>query len=73
MARVPEHGPVGAAVAGVADQLLVPDLRGRPLGRARGEDGDGRPHPSLVGGLAQVGEGLGGDLLGGGDVAAVSA
>jgi hypothetical protein len=71
VARVPDDHPVRLAVAGVPDQLLVPDPRAGPLRRGRGEHGERRSDPSAVGCLPQVREGLGRDLVGAGDVAAV--
>ena len=72
VARVPDDRSVRLAVAGIADQLLVPDPRAGSLGRVRGEHGEGRSHPSAVGGLPQVRERFGGHLRGGGDMAAVA-
>lgn len=40
---VPQHGAVGLFVAGVADQLRVPDAEVVLAVRALREDGDGRP------------------------------
>lgn len=72
VARIPDDRPVRLAVAGITDQLLVPDPRAGPLGRVRGEHGEGRSHPSAVGGHPQVRERFACQLRGGGDMAAVA-
>ncbi len=72
VAGVPDGYRRMVAVARVSDQLLAPDQRAGPVRGVRGEDRDRGPDPAPVGGLAQVVEALGGDVVGGGELTAVA-
>jgi hypothetical protein len=60
--RIPDHGSAGL-ITGVADQLRIEDARAWTSGGIRREDGDHWPDPSGIGGLAQMGDAFGRDLV----------
>ncbi len=70
--RVAGPTAVRGGVPGVADQLLVDDPGGRTARPVGGEHRDHGADPPAVGGGAQVVEALGGDVVGGGEVAQVA-
>ena len=68
---IPQHGAVGRAVTGVADELVIVDARARRAKARGGEDGDERLDASAIGRAAEVGDAGFENTFGGGDFACV--